>query len=306
MHWFDERYCSAFLSLAETGSFRRSADDLHVSVSGLRKWISELEDGIQVRLFERSSDGTRLTDAGRLLYADIPRLEDEFDAVLRHIRELRPYREKRVVRFGLNLFSTLEQTTRFWNALPEMGALFTPQFSFADGKNIMQSFDQDYDFILQPFLKTSHPGLCFFAVYSSPPCLYRLVGGSTPNSTDLHEKHCLENTHIVTLTQGECLEIDRSVEILKEKTHSLRINRDSKVVSFEMINFAMRTGSDLLLPDLGEYICPYYHRQKLESFPQIQYGLYYSDRKTALKDSFLAVLKEQLSKNGCIPDSIIG
>ncbi len=58
------RHLRYFVAVAETLSYRRGAERLHVSQPGLSKQIKELEVQIGVRLLDRDTGGVRLTDAG--------------------------------------------------------------------------------------------------------------------------------------------------------------------------------------------------------------------------------------------------
>lgn len=54
-----------FIAVADAGSFRKAAGLTHVGQSTLSRRVRRLEDNIGVSLFERRSDGVRLTGAGR-------------------------------------------------------------------------------------------------------------------------------------------------------------------------------------------------------------------------------------------------
>ena len=56
-----------FQAVAEEGSIRRASERIHISGSAINRQILKLEDHLGVPLFERRSDGMRLTDAGRLV-----------------------------------------------------------------------------------------------------------------------------------------------------------------------------------------------------------------------------------------------
>lgn len=57
--------------LAQHHSMKKAADALHISKSGLSLAITQLENELGVKLFERSAKGTYLTKKGRQLLASI-------------------------------------------------------------------------------------------------------------------------------------------------------------------------------------------------------------------------------------------
>lgn len=60
----DLRNISALLSVAEVGSFRKAAKELKIGQSAVSRRIQKLEDTLGVSMFERRSQGVRLTVAG--------------------------------------------------------------------------------------------------------------------------------------------------------------------------------------------------------------------------------------------------
>ncbi|REG51042.1 LysR family transcriptional regulator [Paraburkholderia sp. BL6669N2] len=72
----------AFVSVAEQGSFARAAGTLAVSPSALSQTIRGFEERLGVRLFNRTTRSTHLTDAGARLLLRMQPLLAEFDAAL--------------------------------------------------------------------------------------------------------------------------------------------------------------------------------------------------------------------------------
>lgn len=62
---FTLRQAQYLLAVADTLSFRRAAEECHVSQPSLSAQISEIEDGLGVRVFERDQRRVLLTAAGR-------------------------------------------------------------------------------------------------------------------------------------------------------------------------------------------------------------------------------------------------
>ncbi|HEY2698127.1 MAG TPA: LysR family transcriptional regulator [Pseudonocardiaceae bacterium] len=59
-----------FVAVADHLSFSRAATELHLAQQSLSQQIGALERGIGVRLFDRDTRGTRLTDAGRVFLTE--------------------------------------------------------------------------------------------------------------------------------------------------------------------------------------------------------------------------------------------
>ncbi|UYG06209.1 LysR family transcriptional regulator [Halomonas sp. M4R1S46] len=63
----DTQSLQAFLAVADTGSFSRAAEQLHLTQPAVSKRIAVLEGQIDARLFDRIGRKVALTEAGRLL-----------------------------------------------------------------------------------------------------------------------------------------------------------------------------------------------------------------------------------------------
>ena len=63
----DDRRLRCFLAVVDEGSIRRAAEALGISQSSLSQAIRALERELDVRLFDRVSEGARLTIAGEAM-----------------------------------------------------------------------------------------------------------------------------------------------------------------------------------------------------------------------------------------------
>jgi DNA-binding transcriptional LysR family regulator len=79
----------AFLMVAETGSFSRSAEKLFITQPAISKRISTLEQALDCKLFDRLGKSVRLTQAGNALIPSYRRILDEMDEAQRIISNLR-------------------------------------------------------------------------------------------------------------------------------------------------------------------------------------------------------------------------
>lgn len=74
------------LVVVEQGSFHKAASLLGVKTSTLSRRIHELEARIGVSLFQRHRHGVRATDAGRIFFESIRRIESDLDSVVINAR----------------------------------------------------------------------------------------------------------------------------------------------------------------------------------------------------------------------------
>jgi DNA-binding transcriptional LysR family regulator len=71
-----------FIAVAEHLSFSRAAERLHLAQQSLSQQIRTLERGLDVRLFDRDTRGTRLTDAGQVFLAEARAVLERFDTAV--------------------------------------------------------------------------------------------------------------------------------------------------------------------------------------------------------------------------------
>lgn len=82
------RHVRAFLKVSETRNFTRAANDLHLSQSALTVQIQQLEESLDVQLFDRNKRGVTLTAAGRDVLGPLQRLFNDARAIVDHTRSL--------------------------------------------------------------------------------------------------------------------------------------------------------------------------------------------------------------------------
>ena len=82
------RHLRSFVVVAEEGNITRAAQRLHISQPPLTRQIQQLEAELDTALFERTSRGVELTDAGRVLLEDARQvLRDVEHAVVVRVAE---------------------------------------------------------------------------------------------------------------------------------------------------------------------------------------------------------------------------
>lgn len=90
------REIAVFVSLADTLSFRRTAERMHLSQPAVSGVVARLEAGFGAPLFERSTRAVRLTDAGAALLVHARGLHAQADAAAEAVRDVVELRQGRV------------------------------------------------------------------------------------------------------------------------------------------------------------------------------------------------------------------
>lgn len=67
---------TTFLCAADCGSFSKAAEKLYISPPSVMKQINALEKRLELKLFDRTNQGIRLTQAGQVLYRHAKAMED--------------------------------------------------------------------------------------------------------------------------------------------------------------------------------------------------------------------------------------
>ncbi|WP_038342606.1 LysR family transcriptional regulator [Acinetobacter sp. A47] len=94
------RFADYFIAVAQTGSLRKAADQLFISVSAVHRQIVLAEQQLGVTLFERLPNGLKLTLAGELLYADLRNWQKAFQVTQKRLHEIQGL-QRGSIEFGM-------------------------------------------------------------------------------------------------------------------------------------------------------------------------------------------------------------
>ena len=88
-----------FVAVAEEMNITRAADRLHMTQPPLSRQIQQIEEDVGLPLFERGSRPLKLTEAGRIFYAQAKRLIEDADELAPLTRRLAQLAERIVIGF---------------------------------------------------------------------------------------------------------------------------------------------------------------------------------------------------------------
>lgn len=90
------RHLRSFIEVARRGNFTRAAEALSVSQPALTITINQFEEGLGVKLFDRTTRRVRLTSEGAEFLPTAQRLIEDFDAAIAGMRDVAERRRGRV------------------------------------------------------------------------------------------------------------------------------------------------------------------------------------------------------------------
>lgn len=106
----DIKQLRTFLAVADSRSFLRASENLYITRQAVSKTIKQLEEELQVELFNRSHDGVSMTPAGIFFYPRAATLVAEFDQLKRDTMDAdRSYISKIQICMSQGIFSVFAE-----------------------------------------------------------------------------------------------------------------------------------------------------------------------------------------------------
>ncbi|MBQ3076394.1 MAG: LysR family transcriptional regulator [Clostridia bacterium] len=114
------------IEVAQSGSMSRAAEALFMSQPALSLQIRRLEEEVGCRLFERSSQGVRLTEEGRAFYEDALPVAQSWQQLLSRVKQLGQRGRSICMGIGPRALSNglFEDTVSFFEQHPEIEVTF--------------------------------------------------------------------------------------------------------------------------------------------------------------------------------------
>lgn len=105
-----------FIAVAEQGSFLKASKELYITPASVMNQMNKLEASVGVKLIERTSQGTRLTAAGRSVYKDAKKLIRQSEQAIAHARRIAK-EERLTVRVGTSILRPCRPLVDMWSKI---------------------------------------------------------------------------------------------------------------------------------------------------------------------------------------------
>ena len=109
-----------FLSVAENGSFSKTAEAMFISPTAVMKQIDALEGRLGVTLFSRTNHGLQLTEAGKSVLDDAKYLVDYAKRTAEKAREIDRKENQRSIRIGTSVMTPAKFILDIWADIQEI------------------------------------------------------------------------------------------------------------------------------------------------------------------------------------------
>lgn len=86
-----------FLKVVECGSFSKAAKELYLTHTAIIKQMNSLEEMLKVKLFIRSPQGIKLTEAGKVLAYKIDELKKMSQQMIKEVQQAGTHNQKEFV-----------------------------------------------------------------------------------------------------------------------------------------------------------------------------------------------------------------
>lgn len=140
-----------FLRVADAGSFNKAAEEAYITPTAVIKQINLLEESLDMKLFERTHRGLKLTEAGRSLYQDakyiIQYCRDSVTRARNAMQEGTP-----VIRIGTSPMTPAQILVELWPEIhkqcPEIKFQLVPFESTPENaREILRNLGQNIDVV---------------------------------------------------------------------------------------------------------------------------------------------------------------
>lgn len=289
-----------FIIVADEGSFNKAAEQLYITPTAIIKQINNLEDRLNLQLFERTHRGLNLTASGKSLYSDAKYLIQYSKDSL--VRAQRASNSEEFIRIGTSPLTPPQILVQLWPKIREVapGVKFqlvpfenTPE----NAREILKNLGQNYDVIVGVFDDV-------------------LMGLRECNGFKLSEKsfacaipfgHSLADREFITLDDlaGESL-----LMIRKDWSHYVDKLRNEieaqyseiQIESFDfydldIFNRAANTNTPLMVFDSWQGVHPLLKTIPLKWKEKMPLGLIYSLDPSEKVENFLKVIAKLIQSN---------
>ncbi len=271
---------TAFVAVADCGSFTKAADILFITPTAVMKQINALEAHLNLKLIERTKHGVRLTPAGDVIYKDAKFLFEYSRRSIESARRTMNHHDK-TFRVGTSLLNP---------AKPFMDLWYRVNQDFQDYKLRLVTFEDNHEGILSEIMQLGIKFDFLVAVCDSRQWLSKcsmLPLGNYKKMIAVSQEHRLAKKSMITIEDlyGETLMMVKEGDSplndlirndLRKNHPAIRIEDTPNFYDISVFNRCIETGNVLLTIECWQDIHPALISIPVDWDYCIPYGLLYT------------------------------
>lgn len=289
-----------FLKVADAGSFNKAAEESFITPTAVIKQINLLEDSLDVKLFERTHRGLRLTKAGESLYRDskyiIQYCHDSITRAKNAMKE-----DTNVIRIGVSPMTPAQILVELWPKIheicPELKFQMVPfENTPENAREILSNLGQNIDVVAGIFDETMFglPQCKGFEIVKEPICCavslqHPLVEKNKLTIQDLYGQN------LMLIHRGWSYFIDRLRDDIWTNHNQINIV-DFDFYNVEIFNRCENSNDILMAVERWANVHPLLKIIPVEWDHFIPYGLLHSPAPSQTVSRFLSAIQTVLNQ----------
>ena len=281
-----------FIRVADAGSFNKAAEQSYITPTAVIKQINLLEDGLDVKLFERTHRGLHLTKAGKSLYQDAKYIIGYCkESVTRAKNAMQE--DTNVVRVGTSPMTPGQFLLDLWPQVHEIHPKLKFQMVNFDNtpenaREILGNLGQNIDLVAGIFDDTmlNLRGCAAVEISREPICCavsihHRLAGKNTLQIKDLYGEN------LMLMHRGWSHYVDQLRDDICENHKQINII-DFDFYNLEIFNRCENSNDILMATRTWEGVHPLLKIIPVEWEHTIPFGLLHSPKPSKMVERFLS------------------
>lgn len=290
-----------FIQVADAGSFNKAAEKIFITPTAVIKQINLLEADLQVKLFERTHRGLKLTPAGISLYKDAKYIMQYCkDSIIRAQNSM--YANDEIIRIGSSPITPAQLLVGLWPKIhkycPEIKFQIVPfENTPENAKEILKNLGQNIDVVAGIFDETMLElrGCDGFEISREPICCAVSIHHPLASKQNLKIED-LYGYNLMLMHRGWSEYVDKLRDDIWENHSEINIID----IDFYDVNIFNRceNGNDILMSVPGwAMVHPLIKVIPVEWNHTIPFGLLHSLEPTDTVNHFLDAVNKVLNEN---------
>lgn len=285
-----DKVLDTFITVAETGSFTKSAEKLYITHTAIKKQIDQLERNLGVKLFSRSTQGVILTNAGQVMYAESLRIIRESEAAVQRVQAA--WRNTpQTLRIGTSVLYPCHFFMGLWDRIRYNCPEFQLKIiSFEDDRDRLSHIGKEFDFLIGAYNEDLPEKYRFLQIGSYRFCLAVPRTNSLSRCQTLSFRD-LSGQPLMIMEKGTSPINDRIRSDIETNYPEISIVDIQPSYDVHTFNRCVERGCILLSLECWDRVHPDIKTIPLSESYTLPFGIIYSKQANRLMEEFIDAIR---------------